>query len=1255
MKKIFNKFYLSSLLLIPLVYSCTSTKPYINKEVKSQVKTVQVDQNEIKHKIFLIGDAGEPDGYDKSPNLQLLRSKILAAGENSTVVFLGDNIYPVGLPEKENEEREESEKRINAQLSILKGYKGRVVFIPGNHDWKQGAKGGSEQNKRAEQYINSYLGKKVYYPSNSCAGPEVLKIADDMILVAFDSQWWLHRNSKSRGDRDDCSVSTRSELIDELRTIVMNNLDKKIVVAAHHPLFSNGNHGGYFSTKEHIFPLTSFSKLYLPLPVLGSIYPWYRKFSGNIQDIPHPEYQLMKDSLMNVFSYHPNIIYAAGHEHNLQFQEQEDHHFIVSGSGSKTRYLKKNKNLIFGQQALGFSELELGNDGRVILNFWNPNESQEGSLVFSKEIIGKTEHDPGQMLNVPVSQFRDYTDSLLVFEGYSNYGGSKFKRLMIGNHYRGAWMTSVKNVPVVDIKRMNGGMKIVKIGGNHQTTSVRLETEDGKHYVLRSVDKDPSLALPLEIRKTFAKDLAQDQMTAAHPYGALAVIKMADAAGIYHTNPKLMYVPNELYLGKAKGKIGNSLVLYEERPHGNWSNQASFGNSKKIIGTPKLILKMAKSHDHYVDQRFVVKNRIFDTFLNDWDRHDDQWRWASFETEEGTMYRPIPRDRDQVFYKFDGVINFLASRKWGIRMFQHFDDDVRDIPGLIQSARWFDRTYTTEVPLEDWIRLAKELQTELTDEVIEASIKELPKEAFDLDGEEIIRILKARRDNLVGMAERQYKFINKEVEVVGSDQREFFYVRRLNNDSTLVQVYAMSKKGKQGRKMYERIFIKGQTREVRLFGYGGKDRFIISGNVDKGIIVKVIGGKGNDEIIDESNVKGWNKKTHVYDLMTEQNQLELGKESKDFTDYDIRVNEHNRKAFKYNKGLPLISLGYNKDDNLFVGAGYLRLMNGFRKDPYKQRHKLTGNWSSTTNAYNVKYKAEFIEVLKRWDITGDVFLLMPDFNFNFYGYGNETEINEDAPDDYYAVKFENITIKPGIRRKLGEKQYIQISPFFQSFKIQESDDNILADMFPSSEVSDELFESTTYTGIEFKVYVPNFTEKYFPQKGSYFNISGSWNLELSPGVNSFNTVRGELGGYYTLDLPLRTTLASRGGFGHIFGDHEFYQSMFLSGDNRLAGYGNMRGLNRNRYAGETVFYHNNEVRTKLFSFSNSIMAADFGVNLFFDHGRVWENRRDNSNQWHYSYGGGIWLYPFQMILANVSYGIAENDEDAVYFGLGFFF
>jgi hypothetical protein len=40
--------------------------------------------------------------------------------------------------------------------------------------------------------------------------------------------------------------------------------------------------------------------------------------------------------------------------------------------------------------------------------------------------------------------------------------------------------------------------------------------------------------------------------------------------------------------------------------------------------------------------------------IGDWDRHEDQWRWAPEKTEKGKKYLAVPRDRDQVFYSSDG-------------------------------------------------------------------------------------------------------------------------------------------------------------------------------------------------------------------------------------------------------------------------------------------------------------------------------------------------------------------------------------------------------------------------------------------------------------------------------------------------------------------------------------------------------------------------------------------------------------------------
>ena len=166
----------------------------------------------------------------------------------------------------------------------------------------------------------------------------------------------------------------------------------------------------------------------------------------------------------------------------------------------------------------------------------------------------------------------------------------------------------------------------------------------------------------------------------------------------------------------------------------------NFGNSKKIINSQDAIEKLQKHQDHLVDVDFAVRNRLIDILIGDWDRHDDQWRWATFEKEGKTVYRPIPRDRDQAFFKFDGVVMSITNRKWLIRKFQPFKEGIRDIAGLNFNARYFDRSFLVEADREDWINQARTIQNSITDEVIEQAIHQLPPETFPLNGEELIRV-----------------------------------------------------------------------------------------------------------------------------------------------------------------------------------------------------------------------------------------------------------------------------------------------------------------------------------------------------------------------------------------------------------------------------------------------------------------------------------------------------------------------------------
>jgi hypothetical protein len=58
----------------------------------------------------------------------------------------------------------------------------------------------------------------------------------------------------------------------------------------------------------------------------------------------------------------------------------------------------------------------------------------------------------------------------------------------------------------------------------------------------------------------------------------------------------------------------------------------------------------------------VLKARLLDIVIGDFDRNMDQWKWATTDTGQGKLYFPIPRDRDEAFFNSDGWLLKRSSK-----------------------------------------------------------------------------------------------------------------------------------------------------------------------------------------------------------------------------------------------------------------------------------------------------------------------------------------------------------------------------------------------------------------------------------------------------------------------------------------------------------------------------------------------------------------------------------------------------------------
>lgn len=482
----------------------------------------------------------------------------------------------------------------------------------------------------------------------------------------------------------------------------------------------------------------------------------------------------------------------------------------------------------------------------------------------------------------------DFRDSIIKVAVGKHYKKNKVHNIIYGSHYRDLWALPVP-MRVFDIGRDKGGFEILKKGGSQQTLNLRLESEDGKEYVLRSIDKDPTKALPPPFRNRILVNWIRDQTSALNPYGALIIPTLAEAAGIMHTHPELVFIPYDKRFGPFTDLFEGRVAILEEYADETWADEEKFNNAEDIISTTDMLSKRYSSQDIVIDEKEYAKARLFDLLINDWDRHVDQWRWAEFTQDSIKIYKPIPRDRDAAFFKFDtGIIPRLVLAF--NQKFQTFDCCYGDLEGLIRNARYLDGVILNSISQEELIAIAKELQTKLTDSVITEAVKSLPEEVFEKIGPETIQILKVRRNKLDEAAKEYYQLLFDEVKIVGTDEKEDFLVERINDTLTSVTM-----KTNKGEAIYNRTFNHRTTEEITLYGLDGADEFLVKGKVDNGIIINIYGGQGYDKIRDESWVQGYRKKTKVYDIKgREENEIIPSEETEDRTSYDPEIVYYDR-------------------------------------------------------------------------------------------------------------------------------------------------------------------------------------------------------------------------------------------------------------------------------------------------------------------------------------------------------------------------
>ena len=131
----------------------------------------------IEVSLFLIGDAGSK-AYDGEPVLRdLAKQSDSLRAVKQYVVFLGDNVYPRGVPPLGSPTRDDAERKIRAQVVAIRRGKAQGLLIPGNHDWDRQGRDGWNSIRRMDTVVAKFGGKDVrLLPKGGCPGPEVVDL-----------------------------------------------------------------------------------------------------------------------------------------------------------------------------------------------------------------------------------------------------------------------------------------------------------------------------------------------------------------------------------------------------------------------------------------------------------------------------------------------------------------------------------------------------------------------------------------------------------------------------------------------------------------------------------------------------------------------------------------------------------------------------------------------------------------------------------------------------------------------------------------------------------------------------------------------------------------------------------------------------------------------------------------------------------------------------------------------------------------------